>query len=76
MNQLTANSVLPVVSALPDDEKRALLKELQQMVSGDLNPQKSSERKRTKKENIPWLYTEEGSETLTAKIMNGTFKGI
>lgn len=66
MSQLTAHSVLPVVSALPEEEKRVLLQELQKMVT----PQEPKKKKRKDVLDLPHMakYRPENREMLIAEI--------
>lgn len=69
MSELSANSVLPIVSALPEAEKHVLLRELKKML------ETTADKKPKKKKDVldlphMFLARPENREMLIAKIMN------
>ncbi|WP_121667314.1 hypothetical protein [Mesonia aquimarina] len=71
MSQLTANSVLPIVSSLPQEEQRALLQKLQQMVEPVKAKSKSKSRKTIEDkvaEQLGEEFRPENIESLAALI--------
>lgn len=65
MSQLTANSVMPIVSSLPKKEQEVLLQRLQELV------QPKPKKKKTIYDDMPAIWHPDNQEQLIAKIMHG-----
>lgn len=69
MSQLTAETLIPLISALPESEKYALQEKLEQML-----PKKGQiKKKRSSVLDLPHMakYRPENKEAFVAAIMNG-----
>lgn len=66
MSQLTANTILPLISALPENEKHVLRDMLNKM----MGPQKPRRKKEDIYDEIGDIYRPENREMLVAQIMN------
>ncbi|WP_283640085.1 hypothetical protein [Mesonia mobilis] len=66
MSQLTANSVMPIVSSLPKKEQEVLLQRLQELVQP-----KPKKKKKTIYDDMPAIWHPDNKEQLIAEIMHG-----
>lgn len=69
MSQINANTILPLISALPDSEKRVLAEKLQAMIQ---EPEKRDSTQAPKGyENIPPKFWPGNQELLIYDIIHG-----
>lgn len=66
MSQLTANTLLPLIAALPAEELAVLAEKLNKMVA----PAKRAKKKKDIYDEIGDIYRPENREVLLHKIMN------
>ncbi|TXK73923.1 hypothetical protein [Mesonia sp. HuA40] len=67
MSQLTANSVMPIVSSLPKEEKALLLQRLKEMIGA---APKAKKKRKSVYDNVDPIFWPENHEMLVAEIMN------
>ncbi|WBL25091.1 hypothetical protein [Zunongwangia sp. HGR-M22] len=76
MNQLTAHSITPLLSALPEEQLRVLYAEIGKKLDKSKKPVKPKKQKKTTRESIAEQLGEEwlegNEEMMISQIMHGS----
>lgn len=67
MSQLTANSIMPLISALPEEEQYALAEKLNKVLDRKAAPKK----KKSVYDDLPAKFRPENRDMLVAEIIHG-----
>lgn len=69
MSELSANSIMPLISALPDEEQYALSEKLARLLKGKRKPKKK--KKEDIYDKLPEKFHPDNTEILVSEIMYG-----